>query len=623
MTSSTTATSGAGEGANWLKIHVLEGDGVVPHLFQYLYRLDRTLRGRHHAFAASPGPSTGNGNGASKSEGAPTSPSPTATQSGGGNATNTVTGQSTSYAPTPLQSTLGYALPIPDTVIFDHNFPQAWFRYRDKEIVKRPGRYLDAQHVYKCFSRIEPNSGGICAQFACAVPDPEDPSITRTKVYYLNPPDLECLLYSRGAMATIVKHGILQKFVPPRGSCNDMIEVVWSPKLTICRRRVNRFSLSSRSVTLDEKAATFDGAPHLSLESAANDRVSKQLTEMMANVAEHLLRHEHKNVSRISALFKQDRYCQPWLHFATSIRVESDHLIGGSVHRLPVNLCPKYVHPSTEVSDDYIEKQTKRKVILDFREKPYVPFVPRTPRYRFTASALIRGPLTARDPKYEKFLKLKEKYLSEDTGSLSGGAGGASSVAPEVRALQNFVDDTFYTVYAARMTVSTKPTPAIVTVPTQIESLLGPSRLEQLMVGILNMKRDRTSEQLQQRHLSVVSASTLQAKASRSPSVAGNLQSVEPSTPVQQVTSNEDEEAAGDETARTVTPAPPSGTRTPSSVHLHHRGSVATSASSPMRRKGPRIYVSPLESEGHHAVPLRTIRDQCDLFVEEFKASLS
>ena len=183
--------------SNWMKVHVLEGDGVVPALFQYLYKTDKALRGRHHALVSA---STTNQAPSSPTTGDPTATVTSNTAGGLGSTVgaSNITVTSATGGPALGTSATGvkrplYTLPIPDTVIYDHNFPQAWYSYsrRDREMIKRPGRYLDAQHIYKGLCRVEPGSGGICAQFSCAVPDEQDPSITKTRVYYLNPPQLE------------------------------------------------------------------------------------------------------------------------------------------------------------------------------------------------------------------------------------------------------------------------------------------------------------------------------------------------------------------------------------------------------------------------------------------------
>ena len=44
---------------------------------------------------------------------------------------------------------------IPDTVVYEHNFPRAWYRYEAKtqEIVKLSGRFLDTAHINHSFGQ--------------------------------------------------------------------------------------------------------------------------------------------------------------------------------------------------------------------------------------------------------------------------------------------------------------------------------------------------------------------------------------------------------------------------------------------------------------------------------------
>ena len=72
---------------DWVKQHPLEGDGLCAQLYQYLYK---NVKGREHSMST---------------------------------------------------------VLLPETVVFDHNFPRAWYAYdmKNKEIIKRPGSMLDAQ----------------------------------------------------------------------------------------------------------------------------------------------------------------------------------------------------------------------------------------------------------------------------------------------------------------------------------------------------------------------------------------------------------------------------------------------------------------------------------------------
>ena len=370
-----------------------------------------------------------------------------------------------------------------------------------------------------------------------------------------------------------------------------MIEVIWSPKLTITRRRVNRFSITSRTVSMHDRAATFDGPPHLSLESAANDRVSKELIEMVGSVATHLLKHEHKCVSRLVALFKQDRDCHPWLHFATSIRVEGDQLIGGSIHRLPVNLGTKYLHEGTAVTDDYIDEQRKRNVVLSWRPaRPSTGRGDSTPRYRFSANALARNPDS---PSTRKDRVAHLRHGTTETKVVG-------SLPPEIKMLETFLDDAFYALYAARMTMGAKAKPAVLQVPRQLEQFLGTQQLDMLLVSIMQLRRDKAREAR----------------------LAEQMEKEE----------EEDMEAAAQDADPESPPLATSATMAqPPERHATDLESEATTFASPKKttREGkllPKIYVSTTAELGKatstHLVPLCTVREQCDQFIAELTEKL-
>jgi hypothetical protein len=59
------------------------------------------------------------------------------------------------------------ALPVPDTVVFERDFPQGWYTYdrRAGQLQRLPGRMLDAATIVENFNATSTGAGGICAQF--------------------------------------------------------------------------------------------------------------------------------------------------------------------------------------------------------------------------------------------------------------------------------------------------------------------------------------------------------------------------------------------------------------------------------------------------------------------------
>lgn len=230
-------------------------------------------------------------------------------------------------------------MPIPDTVVYDRNFPHGWFRYvwRDEELVRLPGAVLDAQSIFEGFGKASSHASGICAQFVCDT-DPQGGG--GLQVHFLDRSQLEDFVHNRRAWSSFVKHGLLQRFVPPRAGHNDMLEVVWSPKSSIVRRAMNTTKLASRQAAdVRLRAATFDGPPHLSVVTDVNRVLEQRLKRHVASLTSRLLSHEHKVVSRLVLHCKQDADGDMWLLYATSLRIDNDaHTPSVPRPRLPLDL---------------------------------------------------------------------------------------------------------------------------------------------------------------------------------------------------------------------------------------------------------------------------------------------
>jgi hypothetical protein len=57
------------------------------------------------------------------------------------------------------------AVRIPDTVVYEHNFPTAWYYFKDKELKKKFGKELETKAIFDEFMKNEENGHGIIATF--------------------------------------------------------------------------------------------------------------------------------------------------------------------------------------------------------------------------------------------------------------------------------------------------------------------------------------------------------------------------------------------------------------------------------------------------------------------------
>ncbi|RNF06744.1 hypothetical protein TraAM80_03767 [Trypanosoma rangeli] len=220
---------------------------------------------------------------------------------------------------------------LPDTVVYEHNFPRAWYTYDGdaKEINKHPGKMLDAQSIYEQFSHSTPDCD-VVAQFltTCAQDNAAfgTDSGLLTYVEYFTAESLREFLFGHERKPD----GILQKFVLPKGNMtmrqNSQLQVMWSPLVTVVYKRTNKQRLNDTHLPLHVRAATFDGDCHLSELSLIADETKGKLESLCREVVDHVYFTDHKLITCIVLNFKIDDANKPYLLWCSSLRVSGDRL---------------------------------------------------------------------------------------------------------------------------------------------------------------------------------------------------------------------------------------------------------------------------------------------------------
>ncbi|CAM40174.1 conserved hypothetical protein [Leishmania braziliensis MHOM/BR/75/M2904] len=266
---------------DWVKQHPVEGDGLCAHLYQYLHK---NVKGREHTMSA---------------------------------------------------------VLLPDTVVFDHNFPRAWYAYDSKnnEIVKRPGSMLDAQTMYTHFAESVKGFDVVAQFFHTSVNVEEEWKAVLTPlqlkthacadqqltyVEFFTADALHSFLFDQKRKPD----GVLQKFIIPKGEGssrhNFQLQVIWTPYITTVYRRTNRCRLTDYVVPLANRAATFDGAPYLSEETLVADETKKHAMQLCESIADHFYATEKKRLSRLILYVKTDDQNRTWVLWSSCIRVAPD-----------------------------------------------------------------------------------------------------------------------------------------------------------------------------------------------------------------------------------------------------------------------------------------------------------
>eukprot|EP01062_Namystynia_karyoxenos_P071210 TRINITY_DN66619_c0_g1_i1.p1 TRINITY_DN66619_c0_g1~~TRINITY_DN66619_c0_g1_i1.p1 ORF type:complete len:761 (+),score=261.29 TRINITY_DN66619_c0_g1_i1:82-2364(+) len=248
----------------------------------------------------------------------------------------------------------------PDTVVYEHNFPQHWYHYdaKQEEIQKRPGSYLDTAQIYDFFKRPPPGSRDydqdrdIVAQYLYSetVPCPENPDQEdiQTSVEFFTVRTLHDFLHNRKSRPD----GVLQRFVVPKGRNphNFQIQAVWSPRVTALYKRTNMHRLRDHTVGIYERAVTADGPPHYTREDLVSGKTRDEIVKICRNFCTHFESTEKKPVARVVLYFKVDERDHVWILWASSLRIGATK--HSTVHNpVPLSLSTKFATPDKEVQE--------------------------------------------------------------------------------------------------------------------------------------------------------------------------------------------------------------------------------------------------------------------------------
>lgn len=236
---------------------------------------------------------------------------------------------------------------IPDTIVFDHNFPRGWYTsdLKAKEISKKQGKELDATSIAAGFSKLPSPSILIVASYMCSFEVENDRGETEvcTQVEFFNESTLKEFVARKTK-----REGILQRFMPPKGHRNSVIQAVWSPRVCIVQRRTNVGSMLDKVQAEKDPypiAVTYEGPSHYSEEGSCAGHTTIEIKNICSNIVSHFYSTEHKYITRMVLYFKVDEKDQVWLLWCGSLRV-SDR---DAPSQMPLNLAPQFSSPSLEV----------------------------------------------------------------------------------------------------------------------------------------------------------------------------------------------------------------------------------------------------------------------------------
>lgn len=242
-------------------------------------------------------------------------------------------------------SDASFSLRIPDTVIFKFNAPSVWyFTSVDGTIKRKHKTKLNEEHIEKEFLK-RGSSSGIVAYFVTTLTDDEDAnrglagnSEAPTTMQYFDEAGLKDFLKNKQRQKG---DGILQRFLEPSEGRNNMTRALWSPKVCLLERRVNRLALNDCRYDMYERAVTFEGHDfHSELTPVRGSSLASKVHEIADSIVQHVaaVTNDRIKISRLALNFKVDHKDRMNLLFASSVRLSSSQLLAGSLNQVPLEV---------------------------------------------------------------------------------------------------------------------------------------------------------------------------------------------------------------------------------------------------------------------------------------------
>lgn len=217
----------------------------------------------------------------------------------------------------------GPSLNIPDTIIVKYGQPTSWyFTAQNGKIKKKNRQNLMNARIEETFTK-HVLGYDIIAVFVNVYidPDPETGILPPSTVEFLDADGLNLFLYNRPKEHS---NGILQRFIEPKGTKNEMIRAIWSPKICLLERAENIHHLHDQRYGLYERCVTLEGPEYYVKASPLRGPVlAGQIQKMCENMVTHIseVTFAQKEVTRMVLNFKVDSRDKIWLMYSTSVRL--------------------------------------------------------------------------------------------------------------------------------------------------------------------------------------------------------------------------------------------------------------------------------------------------------------
>lgn len=212
-------------------------------------------------------------------------------------------------------------LNIPDTVIYKYGQPVTWYFTSTDGRIKRKNKHnLVSSKIEQTFNK-HILGYDVIAYFITMSSDIDASrqNDTPTVIEYFDRVSLNSFLYNHKKDA----NGILQRFIEPKTTHNEVIRAIWSPKLCLLERAENKHELHDKRYGVYERTVVYEGPEYYYTAEplrgpVLSGQIQKQCEAIVAHIGE--VTFGQKQVSRIVLNFKVDSRDKVWFLYSTSIR---------------------------------------------------------------------------------------------------------------------------------------------------------------------------------------------------------------------------------------------------------------------------------------------------------------
>jgi len=213
---------------------------------------------------------------------------------------------------------------IPDTVIVESGRLLHWyFTGVQGTILRKKFANTTSDEIEKVFIKKTSADSQIVAYFIETSPKGGQHD-AHFQIKYMSKSDLHDFLNQLKEKQS----GILQRFIQPKGTRNDMLSAIWTPALCLLERRVNKCQLEDNQISLSARAATFD-APEtycssVPIQGCALARAVQNLCEKVVARIKETTRGRQV-ISRMMVSLKVDSRNRLFLLWTSSIRLDTEN----------------------------------------------------------------------------------------------------------------------------------------------------------------------------------------------------------------------------------------------------------------------------------------------------------